>query len=84
MDWKKYGFVLASSSRRKVLLTLKDKPMIPSQVSKIIKMHLSHVSRTLKELEEKGLVICLTPDMVKGKIYRLTKTGKAIANKIIP
>lgn len=82
MDWRKYGYVLSSTYRQKIVLCLKDGPKTPKQISLESRLHLSHVSSTLKDLGNKDIVKCLTPDLRKGKIYGLTDDGKEIADKI--
>ena len=82
MDWKKYGYVLSSTYRQKIVLSLKEGPKTPKQVSTDTKLHLSHVSSTLKDLVSSDVVECLTPDLRKGKIFGLTKDGREIAEKM--
>jgi len=82
MDWKKYGYVLASTYRQRITLSLKDGPKAPKQMSLQSRLPLSHVSSTLKDLVSNGIVQCLTPDLRKGKMYELTKDGNEIAEKI--
>ncbi len=43
---------------------------------------LSHVSNTLAELVEKNLTVCLTPELKKGRLYELTKTGNVLLKNI--
>lgn len=45
-------------------------------------MNITHVSTTLRELKEKQLVICLTPNLNKGKIYGLTTLGKELQESL--
>ena len=79
--WKQLGYVLRAKNRRKVIKAL-DRPKLPSQLAKELGIHISHISRTLSELEEAGLVKCLTPDEKIGRLYGLTEKGKEIS-KII-
>ena len=72
------GFVLASEYRKKVMIVLQEKSMIPSDISKNIGIPSSHVSNTLSELVKKKLVVCTTPKLRKGKLYELTTNGKKI------
>ena len=76
MEWEKYrfiiGFMMAGSVRKKVMLALKNQPLIPSQLAKATEMRLAPVSRTLTGLENKGLVECLTPKL-RGRVYILTE-----------
>jgi len=79
--WKYIGFVLRAKNRKKVMKAL-DRPKLPSELAKELKIHISHVSRTLSELEKAGLIECLTPDEKVGRLYRLTNKGKEILEKI--
>ncbi len=82
MDWKKYGYVISSMYRQKIVLSLKKYPKTPKQLSSELEYHMSHVSSTIKELSENGIVENLSPDLRKGKIYGLTRDGEEIANSI--
>ena len=78
IDWDKYSFLLSAKNRRKVLFAL-DEPKIPTEIASMLGVNLSHVSRTLAELSNKGIVECLTPKSRVGKLYRRTKFGDEIA-----
>ena len=80
--WSEYSFVIRGSNRKKVLQSL-EKPMIPTQIASKTKLHLSHVSRALNELESKGLVECVTPDERVGRVYRLTEKGNIIKIQVV-
>ena len=75
MDWDEVGFILASEYRKKVYKSLLKIPKTPKQISEITNIRIVHISRTLKELMEKGIVECLTPERIKGKLYSLTEKG---------
>jgi len=77
MDWNAYSFILRSKNRKLVLLSL-TQPKTPSQIARETGILLPHVSRALKELEQKGLVKCLTPNEKLGRIYALTDLGRQI------
>jgi hypothetical protein len=47
------------------------------------KEHLSHISRSLRELTEKGLVQCLTPNATKNRIYGLTELGQKVLSELL-
>jgi len=81
MNWELYSYVIRSKYRRKILLSLSN-PKTPSQLADELSINLSHVSRALKELEEKMIVECLTPKVKVGRIYRRTKFGEEIAQII--
>lgn len=65
------GFVIRSSLRKKVILSLSI-PTTPTILSKKINIDRGSVSRTLIQLQEKGLVICGNPKDKTGRIYKLT------------
>ncbi|MEM2294542.1 MAG: winged helix-turn-helix domain-containing protein [Nitrososphaerota archaeon] len=78
---RKYGFVLASEYRKKIVCALLT-PRTPKQISKQTGIYLSHVSKTLTELMNEGIVRCVNPDMKKGRVYNLTELGKWVASKL--
>lgn len=82
MEWKLYSFIVRSEQRKLILTTLK-KPKTPTEIAKISKLSTSHVSRTLAEFLEKGIVRCLTPNEKVGKIYILTEEGEGILKILI-
>jgi DNA-binding MarR family transcriptional regulator len=81
MSWDDAGFVVASRNRRSVLLKL-EVPRTPTVIAKSLNLNIANVSRTLSELEEKGLAKCLNPEKKVGRIYSLTSKGKKVAEKI--
>ena len=78
----KCGFIYSSSRRKSILLALAEKPSTPSQLKGRTKVHMSHVSNILKDLVDEDIIICVNPHRMKGKIYRLTETGKKIVEYI--
>jgi len=82
VQWNKYGYVVASEYRKKVVIALEERPKTPKEVSNETGLYLSHVSFTLSSLIEKGIVKCLTPSLRRGKIFDLTEEGNRIAKEI--
>lgn len=82
MKWDNYGFAIASRIRKDVLLTLDKKPSLPSELTKSLNLDKSQVTRALRELEKKKLVVCLTPNNRKGKVYKISHEGRCITNKL--
>jgi len=64
------------------MIELNKEEKIPSKLSEIVKVPISHVSKTLSDLEENNLVRCLTPSRRKGKFYSITPLGKKILSEI--
>ncbi|MGC9778293.1 MAG: ArsR family transcriptional regulator [Candidatus Heimdallarchaeota archaeon] len=57
-------------------------PLTPKVISDEINVHLSHVSRALKELEKVNLVSCLNPSKRKGKFFKITLHGIEIFDEV--
>jgi DNA-binding PadR family transcriptional regulator len=68
--------------RKTCLESLALGPKTPASIARLSKEHLPHVSRALRELTEKGLVECLTPNMPKNRIYGITGKGKEVLEKL--
>jgi DNA-binding MarR family transcriptional regulator len=71
------SFVGRGKTRIKILKTLYN-PRTPTEAANITGIHRSSVSRTILDLEKKGLVECLTPKEKRGRYYRTTKLGKEV------
>ncbi len=76
------SFVLSGKIRVKVLQALLKIEKTPTLLAKEINTHQSTTSRTLKDLEEKELVVCLTPNSKLSRLYSITEKGKIIIIKI--
>ncbi len=83
MDWETFGYVKASRIRKEILLSLKEKHLLPSELTGRLNIDKSQVTRALKELEDKGLVKCVTPLNKKGRLYSITDKGKTIVIRVI-
>jgi predicted transcriptional regulator len=81
-EWNDYGFVLASEYRKIIIQVLAKKPKTPKQIADETKYNLSHVSRSIRQLEDRGLIKCLTPNRRKGKLYGLTDDGVKVFNRL--
>ncbi len=74
--WSDFSFVVSSGYRERVLSSLAPKPKLPMQLAEETDLRIAHVSRALRELSDRGLVACLTPDVkARGRLYGLTETG---------
>ena len=82
MKWENYGYVVASKYRRKVVLALTRGELTPKQIAERTGLYLSHVCSVLTELNKRGIVTCLTPNLRRGKVYVLSSEGGEIALKI--
>ena len=76
---------VARSKRRKELLEIlnKSKEISQPEIMRLSKQYKSHNSRTLKELSDKGLIVCVNPEDRVFKFYKITKKGKEILKEAI-
>ena len=79
---KKLGFVMGSTYRVKTLNALNNEIKIPTQIAKDTGIRANHISKVLSELKNEELVECINEDAKKGRLYRLTSTGKEIADEM--
>jgi len=75
---KNISYVKLSKHRTKVLLTLDYKLKFPSDIAKEINLPLSDVSRALRGLKDRKLVVCLNEEDSQGRLYKITEQGKNI------
>lgn len=75
-------FVRRSKYRQKVMKSLEKYPKMPSELARDAEIANNHISNTLKQLTEHGLVECLNPEVRKGRLYRLTDRGEKVVGKL--
>ena len=78
---EKLSFVLSSSQREKVLGSVLANPKSPAQIAKETSLHLPHVSRTLGQLVNEGLVSALSPNG-RGRLYAVTPLGQSVYQEL--
>lgn len=82
MCWEDLGTIIASSRRRQILELLAIRAMTPKEISQQLNIHLSQVTRNLRFLEKRDLVLCLAPELRKGRLYGITEKGKSVMDKL--
>jgi DNA-binding IclR family transcriptional regulator len=75
-------FVKRARNRRKILELLSGKEKTQAELHHESGMYRTHVRRSLLELQEKKLVKCLNPKDRIYKLYKITRLGKEVLNKI--
>lgn len=75
----KYSYVNVSILRIKVVKALQGDIKIPKDIAKDAGMRPNYVSKVLSELKGQGIVECINEEMRKGRLYRLTDVGEAVA-----
>lgn len=82
MDYEAMSYIMASKPRFRILTELRKGNKVPSELSKLIKLPISHVSGTLRELQDNGFVKCLTPGRRKKKFFKITEKGEQVLDDI--
>ena len=62
--------------------SLDGEVFIPSQIAKDSEIRTNHISKVLSELKNKEIVECINEEARKGRLYRLTDTGKEVLDTI--
>jgi DNA-binding MarR family transcriptional regulator len=76
--WEECSFIISSSYRKKVLDSLKEGPKTVHELSWTLGIKPPNISKTLRELEAKGLIEGLTSRGKKGRLYAMTQKGKRV------
>lgn len=82
-QWDEYSYVVSSKYRVATITHLSDGPATPSQIATDSGLKITHISRALAELREKGLVdLLVSEDRKKGRVYGLTEDGRAVTEMV--
>lgn len=81
MSWEDASFVIRSRLRKSVLTELR-KPKTPTILARDLHTGIPNVSRTLKELQNAGLIQLITPKARIGKIFLTTDKGTKVLLKV--
>ena len=72
----------SSEYRSKIVQSIGNNTLTPSEIAKKTDLRLNHVSMFLKELKENKIVKCLNEESRKGRLYELTELGKNAIEKL--
>ncbi|MBI2580709.1 winged helix-turn-helix transcriptional regulator [Candidatus Woesearchaeota archaeon] len=76
------SFIARGKKRREILAMLCQKPMSQPEIAKAAGMYKSHASRTLKELSQKKLIVCLNPKDRAFKFYKASSLGNKAVKEV--
>ncbi|RLE38346.1 hypothetical protein DRJ17_04170, partial [Candidatus Woesearchaeota archaeon] len=76
ISWIKRG-----KQRRNIIKYIKEEDT-PSEIANKSGYSLNNTSRVLNEFKKIGIVRCLNPKEKTGRLYKLTKKGKLIRDKL--
>ena len=81
INYSLLSFILRGERRKAILLCL-DKPKIPKKIAEECNVSIHNVSKSLKELTNKGLIKCKNPKDKFYRFYGLTSQGKEMLTKL--
>lgn len=76
------SYVEISKYREKTLKSIGNNVKIPINIAKDSGIRTNHISKVLSELKSKEIVECINEEARKGRLYRLTDTGKEVLESI--
>lgn len=79
---KLISYVEISKYREKTLKSIGNNVKIPTNIAKDSDIKTNHISKVLSELKSKEIVECINEEARKGRLYRLTDTGKEVLESI--
>ena len=80
--WGLVGWVKVSPNKTKIIKALDENILTPTEIGKITKLRTHQVSMYLQHMKEKNMVICLTDNNRKGRLYKNTELGLKILEKL--
>ncbi|MDO5848263.1 MAG: winged helix-turn-helix domain-containing protein [Methanobrevibacter sp.] len=72
------AYVRASKHRQNIIKYLNNKVKTPTDIKNSLNINTNHTSNLLADLRKHDLVYCATPEMKKGRLYKLTEKGEKI------
>ncbi|WP_407432806.1 transcriptional regulator [Methanobrevibacter sp.] len=79
---KVYAYVITSSYREKAVKSLAKYDMIPTEIAQDSGIKANHISKVLRELKDKDIVVCTNEQDTKYRNYQLTSLGREIAKNL--
>jgi len=80
-DWEVFAWIKRSRQRQRVIRLLRD-PKTPTDVAQSLDIHIAQASRSMRQMEEKGVVQVLNPEDKLGRLYVVTDEGEEILEKL--
>ncbi len=76
------AYVKASEHRTNIIKFLDYGLKTPKEIGVELNIRTNHTSNLLADLRKKGLVFCATPNVHKGRLYKLTDVGYKITEHL--
>ena len=75
-------YVRRSQYRLRVMRSLEGEVKMPSEIAADAEIFQNHISTTLGQLRNHGLVECINPEVKRGRLYRLTPEGEKVIESL--
>ncbi len=72
------AYVRASNRRKDIIKFLSYGLKTPTEIGDELDIRTNHISNLLADLKKHGLVVCATPNVRKGRLYKLTDNGNKV------
>ena len=82
IDDETLDFIQRSTYRQRVLKSLENDVLMPTEIAERSNIKTNHVSKVLSELKSKELIELVNPEARKGRLYRLTSVGEEIVGHL--
>ena len=79
--WDDISFISRSKNRANLLNALKE-PKTPTQLSKELSLNIGYISNLIIDLLKRKLIVCLTPNEKRYRLYKISKKGENIIKSI--
>jgi len=81
LNTRDYSWVIRGKQRREIIRHIRDADT-PTIISNRSGYSLNNTSRVLNEFAKRNIAQCLNPKQKTGRLYALTRKGKAIKEKL--
>lgn len=72
------AYVRASNRRASIIKYIDYNLKTPKEIGDALNIRTNHISNLLADLRSHGLVVCVTPNVRKGRLYKLTDNGNKV------
>ena len=79
---KVFAYVNISTYRVRAVKALDGEVKTPANIAKDSGIKLNHISKTLHQLKDCGVAVCINEDAKRGRLYKLTCVGEEIVGHL--
>ena len=79
---KALGYVKRTKNRQQIVNIIANTRKTPSEIKEIMDVDFSLVSRALRDLKDRDIVVCENPEDRIGRLHKLTNLGLQIYEEL--